>query len=37
MTLLLILVLSAVVLFALFWGGSLIAQGYLYNEPTEHL
>jgi hypothetical protein len=24
-------------LFALFWGGSLVAQGYLYQQPAEHL
>ena len=35
--LLLILILSTLALFALLWGGSLIAQGYFYNEPTSHL
>jgi hypothetical protein len=36
-TLLLILVLVTLVLFGLFWGGSLIAQGYLYNQPADQL
>lgn len=34
---LLILVLCTLALFALFWGGSLIAQAYLYNEPADRL
>lgn len=37
MTLLLILVLVTLVLFALFLGGSLIAQGYLYQQPADRL
>lgn len=35
--LLLILVLVTLVLFALFLGGSLVAQGYLYQEPADRL
>ena len=34
---LLILVLVIVFLFGLFWGGTLIAQGYLYQQPTGQL
>ncbi len=37
MTLLAILFLVTVVLFALFLGGSLVAQGYLYQEPADRL
>ena len=37
MTLLLVPALLAVALFALFWGGSLIAQGYLYQQPADRL
>ena len=37
MTLLLILVLLTLVLFALFLGGSLVAQGYLYQQPADRL
>lgn len=33
--LLLMLVMIVVALFALFWGGGLVAQGYLYNQPAE--
>jgi len=36
-TLLIVLVLVTLVLFALFLGGSLIAQGYLYQAPAERL
>jgi hypothetical protein len=36
-TLLIILVLVTLVLFALFLGGSLVAQGYLYQAPADHL
>jgi hypothetical protein len=36
-TLLIILVLVALVLFGLFWGGTLLAQGYLYNQPADQL
>lgn len=36
-TLLLILVLVTLVLFALFLGGSLLAQGYLYQQPADRL
>jgi hypothetical protein len=36
-TLLLTLMLVTLVLFALFLGGSLVAQGYLYQSPAEHL
>jgi len=35
--LILILVLTALALFALLWGGSLTAQGYFYSQPAEHL
>lgn len=31
------LLLCTVALFALFWGGSLLAQGYLYNQPADRL
>lgn len=34
---LLTLVLLVLALFALFWGGSAVAQGYLYNEPASKL
>lgn len=34
---LLILVLVFIFLFGLFWGGTLIAQGYLYQQPTGQL
>ncbi len=37
MTLLLILLLVTLVLFALFLGGGLVAQGYLYQEPADRL
>ncbi|MBA4063472.1 MAG: hypothetical protein C0501_07120 [Isosphaera sp.] len=37
MTLLLTLVLVALVLFALFLGGSIVAQGYLYQAPADRL
>lgn len=37
MTLLAILLLVTLVLFALFLGGSLVAQGYLYQEPADRL
>lgn len=37
MTLLITLVLIALVLFALFLGGGLVAQGYLYQEPADRL
>lgn len=37
MTLLLVLVLVTLVLFAVFLGGGLIAQGYLYQAPAERL
>ncbi len=37
MTLLIILVLTTLVLFALFLGGSLVAQGYLYQAPADRL
>lgn len=37
MTLLLILVLTVFVLFAVFLGGSIIAQGYLYQAPADRL
>lgn len=37
MTLLLILVLVTLVLFAMFLGGTLIAQGYLYQQPVDRL
>lgn len=37
MTLLITLVLVTLVLFALFLGGGLVAQGYLYQEPAERL
>jgi hypothetical protein len=36
-TLLLILLLITLVLFALFLGGGLVAQGYLYQEPADQL
>jgi hypothetical protein len=36
-TLLLVSALLAVALFALLWGGSLIAQGYLYQQPADRL
>ncbi len=35
--LMLTLLLVTVALFALFWGGTLIAQGYLYNQPVDRL
>src|SRR5262249_58294083 len=31
------LVLVILTLFALFWGGGKLAQGYLYNEPADRL
>jgi hypothetical protein len=31
------LLLVTVALFAMFWGGSLIIQGYLYNQPADRL
>lgn len=31
------LLIITVVLFAAFWGGSMIAQAYLYNAPVDHL
>lgn len=37
MSLLIVLILLTVVLFALFLGGSLVAQGYLYQSPAERL
>ncbi len=37
MTLLLILFLITLLLFTLFLGGSLVAQGYLYQQPAERL
>ena len=37
MTLLITLVLITLVLFALFLGGGLVAQGYLYQEPADRL
>ncbi len=37
MTLLITLVLVTLVLFALFVGGGLVAQGYLYQEPADRL
>lgn len=37
MALPLVLVITTLVLFALFWGGSLVAQGYLYQNPASHL
>lgn len=37
MTLLITFVPLLLVLFALFWGGSLIAQGYFYQQPAERL
>ncbi len=37
MTLLIILVLVTLVLFAIFLGGGLVAQGYLYQSPAERL
>ena len=37
MTLLIVLVLVTLVLFAMFLGGGLIAQGYLYQAPAERL
>lgn len=37
MTLLLILFLITLLLFALFLGGGLVAQGYLYQQPAERL
>lgn len=37
MTLILIAILLILALFALFWGGGLVAQGFLYNEPAERL
>src|SRR6185437_861369 len=37
MLLLVIFALSTVILFALFWGGSLVAQGYLYQQPASRL
>ena len=37
MTLLIILFLVTLVLFALFWGGGLVAQGYLYQQPADRL
>ena len=37
MTLFLTLVLVTVALFALFWGGGLVAQGYLYQQPADRL
>ena len=36
-TLLLILFLITLLLFTLFLGGSLVAQGYLYQQPAERL
>src|SRR5262249_17534024 len=36
-TLLLILVLTTFVLFAIFLGGSIVAQGYLYQAPADRL
>jgi hypothetical protein len=33
--LLLILVMVVLTLFALFWGGGMVAQGYLYSQPAE--
>jgi hypothetical protein len=33
--LLLMLVMIVVALFALFWGGGLVAQGYLYSQPAD--
>jgi hypothetical protein len=36
-TLLLILVLVTLVLFAIFLGGGIVAQGYLYQAPADHL
>jgi hypothetical protein len=36
-TVLLTFALSAVALFVLFWGGTLIAQGYLYQQPADRL
>lgn len=35
--LLLVLVLTFLVVFALFWGGTLVAQGYLYQNPAGQL
>ncbi|HEY2910381.1 MAG TPA: hypothetical protein VGI99_09045 [Gemmataceae bacterium] len=32
-----IFALSSVILFAVFWGGSLLAQGYLYQQPASRL
>lgn len=37
MTLLLVLLLTFLVVFALFWGGTLVAQGYLYQNPAGQL
>ncbi|MDB5309604.1 MAG: hypothetical protein JWO38_3806 [Gemmataceae bacterium] len=37
MTLLLTFLLVTFALFALFWGGTLVAQGYLYQQPTDRL
>ncbi len=37
MTLLLILILVTLVLFAMFLGGGLVSQGYLYQEPADRL
>lgn len=37
MNLVLVSALLAVGSFALFWGGSLVAQGYLYQQPAERL
>ncbi|MBX9584133.1 MAG: hypothetical protein K2X87_27865, partial [Gemmataceae bacterium] len=37
MTVLLTFALVAAALFVLFWGGSLLAQGYLYQQPAEYL
>lgn len=30
-------VLVTIALFGIFWGGSLVAQGYFYQNPAEHL
>lgn len=35
MLLLLILVMIVLTLFALFWGGGMVAQGYLYSQPAD--
>ncbi|HXD85392.1 MAG TPA: hypothetical protein VN641_02790 [Urbifossiella sp.] len=37
MLLFVIFALSTVILFAVFWGGSLVAQGYLYQQPASRL